>query len=85
MGECFLHGQGGSGSAKKIQGWVTQNVSLTFQKNTGSTPLLIKTIEMPGEIATIRPLSGNRSQGYFWIIVKKVDKKTKNQEKANSA
>ena len=69
MGECFLHGQGGSGSAKKIQGWVTQNISATFQKNTGSTPLLLETIEIPGEIATIRPLSGNRSQGYFYDYV----------------
>lgn len=69
MGECFLYSQGGSGSAKKIQGWVTQNISASIQANTGSTPLLLKTIEIPGEIATIRLVNTSKSKGYFYDYV----------------
>lgn len=56
MGNAFLHGQGGSGGAKKIKGWVTKNISHSFEANTGSTPVLVDSIALDGEIATIRML-----------------------------
>ena len=81
MGECFLYGQGGSGSANKIQGWMTQNISASIQANTGSTPLLLQTIEISGEIATIRLVNTSKSKGYFYDYVNEYYLKTSTGER----
>lgn len=64
MGECFLHGQGGSGGNKKIKGWKTGTTArFTLSATTEAT--YVTSIEADGEIATFQMLKDYKTDNFF--------------------